>query len=65
MEEISDKALKPIVLKTSLGFDYFDYVEKLGIKTRQVYMKKDLIVPLSNPCLKKIRQMSEMKRHKI
>lgn len=120
MEEISDKALKPIVLKTSLGFDYFDYdeiimfeaegncskvisferdtpvrilqnlsfieknycnerlirchksyiinlnhVEKLGIKTRQVYMKKNLIVPLSNPCLKKIRQMSEMKRHKI
>jgi len=27
MEEISDKALKPIVLKTSLGFDYFDYDE--------------------------------------
>ena len=116
---MNDKALKPIVLKTPLGFDYFDYdeiimfeaegncslvhslerdtpvrilynlsyieknycneklirchksyiinlihVEKLVIKTRQVHMKKNLIVPLSERCLRKIKQMSEMNRHK-
>ena len=116
---MSNNKMKPIVLKTSLGLDYFDYneivmieaegncsliftlerdtpvktlhnlifiekkycnktlyrchksyiinqlhVEKLVIKARQVYLKKNLIVPLSERCLKKIRQMSGMNEHK-
>jgi DNA-binding LytR/AlgR family response regulator len=32
MEEMSNKALKPIVLKTPLGFEYFDYNEIIMFK---------------------------------
>lgn len=113
MEEMPGNALKPIVLKTPIGFDYFDYheiimikakgncylvftvdrdspvrvlhnlgfiekkycnktlyrchksfvinlnyVEKIVIKNRLVYLKKNLIVPLSEHSLRIIRQMS-------
>lgn len=113
MEDMTNKLLKPIVLKTPLGFDYFDYdeivmieakgnsslvftletnspvrtlhnlafiekkycnrnlfrchksfiinlihVENLYIKTHQVHLKKNLIVPLSVRCLRIIRHMS-------
>ena len=39
------------------------YVEKLLIKSRQVQMKMNLIVPLSESCIRKIRQISKVKLH--
>jgi len=119
MEETTDNALKPIILKTPLGFDYFAYneiimfkaehnntlvfttvkdtpvralcnlnfieknycnkfffrchkshiinlihIEKLIIKTRQVQMKKDLMVTISKCCLKKLKEMSAGQKDK-
>ena len=112
MEETTGYSIKPIILKTPLGFDFFNYdeiimfeaegncsliftferdspvrtlynlcfieknycnkllfrchksyiinlmyIEKLVIKTRQVYLKKKLTASLSERCLRKIRQM--------
>ena len=112
MEETTGYSIKPIILKTPLGFDYFNYdeiimfkaegncslvytferdspvrtlcnlcfieknycnkllfrchksyiinlmyIEKLGIKTRHVYLKNKLTASISERCLRKIRQM--------
>lgn len=114
MQAITDNALKPIVLRTPLGYEYFDYneiimlsadgnctlvyaierdspirvlynlsiiekkycnktlyrchkshiinlmhVEKLILKDHQLQMKRKLVAPLSERCLKLIREMSE------
>ena len=115
MEETTGYSIKPIILKTPLGFDYFNYdeiimfeaegncskvisferdtpvrilqnlsfieknycnerlirchksyiinltyIEKLVIRTHQLYLKNNLVVPLSKRSLKKIRKMSEI-----
>jgi DNA-binding LytR/AlgR family response regulator len=39
------------------------YIEKLLIKSRQVQMKMNLIVSLSENCVRKIRQISKVKLH--
>lgn len=118
LEEMTDKRIKPIVFKTSVGFVYFDYndiimcsadgnctsvftlqsdapvkvlhkisfierkycndkllrchkshiinlmhLEKLITKSHQVQLKRNFIVPLSEYCWRKIRQMSEINTH--
>jgi DNA-binding LytR/AlgR family response regulator len=41
------------------------HLEKLLTKTHQAHLKRNFIVPLSNSCWRKIRQMSEINIHEI
>jgi DNA-binding LytR/AlgR family response regulator len=118
MEENDENLIKPVILKTPLGYDYFDYdeiimikaegncslvfilesetpvrilynlafimknfnnkvlyrchksyiinlthIEKLVIKTRQVILKNNLVVPLSGCCLRRLRGISKIGRN--